>query len=161
MTEKKLTFEAMEQDVWNAVALPIPLDASVELLAEIHSWSRHFAQVYGDALQGERYGFKEEREPEDEQRRKLRMAQMRIVQTEWRLNVLGLYYQLGPKAWVSPEENSQVQYLIKRMAEPGNYEDPSWRPNGFRWQAPHHVQSREEPKRLTRLWHRIRGIYPS
>jgi hypothetical protein len=127
-TMATLTMEAMNEDGWNAVALPIPADATAELLMEINSWARDRAQVYGDALKGEFYGFKEENDPPADQARKLRMAQMRIVQTEWRLNVLGLFQAWGGTGWAPPEGNEYVNFLIKRMAEPGNYEDPCWRP---------------------------------
>jgi hypothetical protein len=41
-------WEAIEESGWNAVALPIPVNASKELLIEMYNWTTSFAQIYLD-----------------------------------------------------------------------------------------------------------------
>jgi hypothetical protein len=50
-----LTMDAIASDGWSAVALPIPVDASNELLREIYLGTHHYIQVYIDGVRGD-YG---------------------------------------------------------------------------------------------------------
>lgn len=124
MSIGELTIEAMEEDGWNAVALPIPINADKDLLIEIFGWCCDRIQIYTDIMREDgALRIPTTREKADAKERLIK-ARGRLKQVEWRLNVLGFYREdWGAIDNFTPvERNDRVGRIINNMAKPGNYE---------------------------------------
>ena len=127
MKHQHLTMEAMNENGWNAITLPIPVDASKELLIEAHTWTDHFSQIFVDTIRGDDGPVTHA--AMKRAKKKLRIVERRALQVEWRLNVMGLFQ--GWPDWQPPEKNEYVKFLIEKMARPGEYDVP-WARELFR-----------------------------
>jgi hypothetical protein len=115
-----LTIERMDENGWNAIALPIPKDANKDLLIEIDSWCSHFIQIFVDDLRGDDGPITKERRRECEEG--YRLARRRMTQAEWRLAIMGVFRNYSD--WDHPKNNQHVSDIIENMARPGKYPVP-------------------------------------
>ena len=112
-------WEAIEESGWNAVALPIPVNASKELLIEMYNWTTSFVQLYLDDVRDHRC--LSDPKPDDPKylkaEERLKLASRRETQIEWRLNVMGLFHS-NSRDWAPAADNEYVKETIERWPIP-------------------------------------------
>lgn len=123
MTSKE-TLDAIRVDSWEVLELPIPVDADQELLQEMFGACAGCIQISRDIIAGDG----EITPPTPD---KLAWAHgayerstKRIIQIEWRLNLMGLYQEdWGPlDSFVPADRNERVKRIIANMAKSDHFD---------------------------------------